>query len=157
MKIGESDKGVETDSWTNNIDVIQRRTHHLSGRHTPSSGRTNSRRRWSKRERRRQSPHRGQCPHSGLRIGSYWGRIGPDSACFRRSPVLARAGMQFESHLGHSIPPHQRGFCFNVCTLTLLGSLGRWPRALPGAAVACEVMWVAGSGSWLVGSRTARF
>jgi hypothetical protein len=43
----------------------------------------------------------GQCPHFRLRTGSYWGRIGPDSVCFRGSPVFARAGMRFESHLGH--------------------------------------------------------
>jgi hypothetical protein len=33
--------------------------------------------------------------------------------------VFAWAGMQFESHLGHSMTPRQRGFCFNVWTLTL--------------------------------------
>ena len=49
--------------------------------------------------------------------------LAPDSVVFADFPVFARAGMQFESHLGHSIPPRQRGFCFNVCTLTLLGSL----------------------------------
>ena len=37
----------------------------------------------------------------GLRIGSYVGRIGRDSACLREFPVFAGAGMQFESHLGH--------------------------------------------------------
>jgi hypothetical protein len=42
-----------------------------------------------------------QSTHFGLRIGSYWGRIGPDSGCFRGSPVFAGEGMQFESHLGH--------------------------------------------------------
>ena len=59
-----------------------------------------------------------QSTHFLPRIGSYWCRIGPDSACCRGSPVFARAGMQFESHLGHSIPPRQRGFCFDVCALT---------------------------------------
>ena len=29
------------------------------------------------------------------------GRIGPDSGCLRGSPVFARAGARFESHLGH--------------------------------------------------------
>jgi hypothetical protein len=42
------------------------------------------------------------CPHFGPRTGSYWGRTGPDSACFRGSPVFARVGIQFESHLGHA-------------------------------------------------------
>jgi hypothetical protein len=65
----------------------------------------------------------GQCPHFGSRIGPYIGRTGSDCRCFRGSPVFAGVGMQFESHLGHSIPPRQRGFCFNVFTLTLCGSL----------------------------------
>lgn len=43
-----------------------------------------------------------QCAHSGRRTGSYIGRIGPDSVRFRGSPVFTRAGMQFESHLGHA-------------------------------------------------------
>jgi hypothetical protein len=42
-----------------------------------------------------------QSTHFGLRIGSYWVRIAPDSVCFRSFPVFARSGMQFESHLGH--------------------------------------------------------
>jgi hypothetical protein len=63
-----------------------------------------------------------QCAHPGLRIGSYWWRIGPDSAGFRGSPALARAGTRFESHLGHGMTPRQRGFCFNVWTLSLRGS-----------------------------------
>jgi hypothetical protein len=37
--------------------------------------------------------------------------------------VFTRAGMQFESHLGHSMTPRQRGFLLYVWTLTLLGSL----------------------------------
>jgi hypothetical protein len=41
------------------------------------------------------------CAHLGPRTGPYVGRIGPDSAGFRGSPVSARSGMQFESHLGH--------------------------------------------------------
>jgi len=41
------------------------------------------------------------CPHFGLRTGSYRARIGPDSACLQGSPVFARAGTRFESHLGH--------------------------------------------------------
>jgi hypothetical protein len=63
----------------------------------------------------------GQCPHFWLRTRPYIGRFGPDSVCFRGSPMFARAGIQFESHLGHSMTPRQRGFCFNVWTLTLLG------------------------------------
>jgi hypothetical protein len=42
-----------------------------------------------------------QSTHFGLWIGSYWCRTGLDSLCFREFPVLARVGMQFESHLGH--------------------------------------------------------
>lgn len=49
----------------------------------------------------------GQCPHFGRRIGSYVGRIGPDSACFRGPPVFAGAGIPFESHLGHSVSAGQ--------------------------------------------------
>jgi len=41
------------------------------------------------------------CPHFGLRTGSNSPRIGPDSACLQGSPVFARAGTRFESHLGH--------------------------------------------------------
>ena len=37
----------------------------------------------------------------GFGSGRIWCRIGPDSACFRGSPVFAGEGMQFESHLGH--------------------------------------------------------
>jgi hypothetical protein len=73
--------------------------------------------------RRRANLGCGQCPHFGSRTGSYVGRFGPDSACFRGSPGFAGAGMQFESHLGHSMTPRQRGFCFNVWTLTFRGSL----------------------------------
>jgi hypothetical protein len=47
------------------------------------------------------------CAHFGLRIGSYVDRIGLDSAGFRGSPVLAGEGMQFESHLGHSVSAGQ--------------------------------------------------
>ncbi|RKR13722.1 hypothetical protein C8D78_3382 [Arthrobacter oryzae] len=42
-----------------------------------------------------------QSTHFGRRTPSYVGRIGPDSLCFRVSPVFAEEGMQFESHLGH--------------------------------------------------------
>lgn len=41
------------------------------------------------------------CAHFGRRIGSYWGRIGPDWRCFREFPLFARDGVRFESHLGH--------------------------------------------------------
>jgi hypothetical protein len=44
----------------------------------------------------------GQCPHFGLRIGSYRCRIGSDCVCLRGIPMIARARMQFESHLGHA-------------------------------------------------------
>lgn len=39
-------------------------------------------------DRKRRKLACGQCPHSGLRIGSYRGRIGPDSGCFRALPVM---------------------------------------------------------------------
>ena len=92
-----------------------------------------------------------QCAHFCCRTGSYWGWIGPDSACFSGSPAFTRAGMQFESHLGHALPLVRGVFAFNVLTLTLRGSLCLWPRSVPGTAVAYEVVWVAGSGPWLVG------
>ncbi len=52
----------------------------------------------------------GQCPHFWLRTGSYIGRTGSYSVCFREFPVFARAGMRFESHLGHSVSAGQRLF-----------------------------------------------
>jgi hypothetical protein len=42
-----------------------------------------------------------QCAHPGLRIGPYIGRTGSYWLCFREFPVFARAGVRFESHLGH--------------------------------------------------------
>ena len=54
------------------------------------------------------------CPHFGLRIGSNEARIGPDSACFRGSPLFAEPGMQFESHLGH-VFSLLRGFLASGC------------------------------------------
>ena len=57
---------------------------------------------------------------------SDWAVLPSDRAgflMFRGSPVLAGAGMQFESPLGQSMTPRQSGFCFNVWTLTLRGSL----------------------------------
>ena len=47
--------------------------------------------------------------------------------------------------------PSSEGFCFNVWTLTLRGFLRRCPRFVAGAAVACSLVWVAGSGPWPVG------
>jgi hypothetical protein len=97
----------------------------------------------------------GQCPHFGLRTRSCRGRIGPDCACFRGRPVFAGEGMQFESHLGHCMTPRQRGFCFNVWTLTplrvplmlsavcawrrggLFGCVGGGVRVLAGGPSAC--------------------
>ncbi len=55
---------------------------------------------------------RGHCPHFWLRTGSYIGRIGSDCGCFRGSAGFSRTGARFESHLGHSKSPRQRGFCF---------------------------------------------
>jgi hypothetical protein len=43
----------------------------------------------------------------GFGSGSYRGRIGPDSACFRGCPMIAREGMQFQSHLGQRVFPVQ--------------------------------------------------
>ena len=83
-----------------------------------------------------------QCAHYGLRIGSFINWTRSDWLCFRGGPVFAGEGMQFESHLGHSITPRQRGFCFDVCTLTRIrvpltlvaagAWLPRWPVRLCG-------------------------
>jgi hypothetical protein len=54
------------------------------------------------------------------------------------------------------ITPRQRGFCFNVWTLTLRGSLRRCPRFVCGAAVAGLIVCGAGAGSWPVGLPPAR-
>ena len=43
----------------------------------------------------------GQCPHFGSRTGSYWCRTGPNCGGFRGSGGYSRAGVRFESHLGH--------------------------------------------------------
>ena len=68
----------------------------------------------------------GQCPHFGSRTGPYWCRTGPDSVCFGGSPVFARAGTRFESHLGHSVSAGQGPFLvFFVCTLCTLPPLIR--------------------------------
>jgi hypothetical protein len=57
---------------------------------------------WSKMPRIQVKRRCAQCAHLSPRTGSYRGRIGPDSACFRDFPVFAGEGMQFESHLGHA-------------------------------------------------------
>jgi hypothetical protein len=60
--------------------------------------------------------------------------------------------MRFESHLGHSMTPRQRGFCFNVWTFVPSVGPSDTVRGLCLApAVAHLVVWVAGSGSWSVG------
>jgi hypothetical protein len=46
-----------------------------------------------------------------LRTGSYIGRIGSDFARLRDFPVIAGAGMQFESHLGHTVSAGRMVFC----------------------------------------------
>ena len=61
------------------------------------------------------------CTLIGVGLGSYMGLIGPDSACFRYFPVLAGAGTQFESHLGH-VFPLVRGVLLKT-SLILRGSL----------------------------------
>ena len=57
-----------------------------------------------------------QCAHFSLPIGSYIGRTGPDCLCFLDFPVFPRAGMRFESHLGHSVSAGQKRFLHLVCT-----------------------------------------
>ena len=64
-----------------------------------------------------------QCAHLGLRIRLYRRRTGPDWGGFRGRGGLAGVGTRFESHLGHNMTPLQRGFCINVWTLSLRGSL----------------------------------
>jgi hypothetical protein len=60
----------------------------------------------------------GQCPHIRLRTGPYRCRTGPDSLCFGGSPVFARAGTRFESHLGHSVSLF-RGLWASECAQTV--------------------------------------
>jgi hypothetical protein len=66
--------------------------------------------------------------------------------------VFSRPRRQFESHLGHSISPRQRRFCFDVCTKLAIASPDGLGRGLwPGCRGAYAGVWVAGSGTWLVG------
>jgi hypothetical protein len=77
----------------------------------------------------------------------YAGRTGPDSSCFREFPVFARAGIRFESHLGHSVSASQGLLGLWPCTNLLLWALRgpifvggcRCGRILPfvGVAVYC--------------------
>ena len=60
----------------------------------------------------------GQCPHFGSRTGPYRCRTGPDSVCFGGSPVFARAGTRFESHLGHVFSLF-RGLWASECAQTV--------------------------------------
>ena len=73
----------------------------------------------------------GRCPHFPCPTTSYSLPTIPVSACFRGFPVFSGAGMQFESHIGHSISPRQRGFCFNLYTpygrVPLTVVRGLWP------------------------------
>jgi hypothetical protein len=57
--------------------------------------------------------------------------------------MIAGEGMQFESYLGHSRSPRQRGFCFNVWTNHAVRSLWRWVRAL-----AWPPRWPVGVWGW---------
>ena len=50
------------------------------------------------------------CPHFPPRTQSYCCRTASDSGRFRDFPVFTRAGMRFESHLGHSVSAGQRLF-----------------------------------------------
>ena len=66
-----------------------------------------------------------RCPHFGSRTGPYRCRTGPDSVCFGGSPVFARAGTRFESHLGTCFPCSVAFWCFFVWTVsTLLPLIG---------------------------------
>ena len=78
------------------------------------------------------------CPHFASRTEPYMGRTGPDSGCFRGSPVFTGAGMQFESHLGHKRSPRHP-------------SDARFAGSGLAAAMAYSGVRVAGSGPWLVG------
>ncbi|MDR6507630.1 hypothetical protein J2805_003337 [Arthrobacter oryzae] len=78
---------------------------------------------------------RAHCAHSGLRTGPYVGRIRPESACFREFPVFGGAGVRFESHLGHGIPPRQRGFL-----LLSVDNCGHWPL-MCGAGLCLAARW----------------
>jgi hypothetical protein len=93
-----------------------------------------------------------QSTHFGLRIGSYRCRTGPDSACFRGSPVFAGEGMQFESHLGHSISLVRGDFAL-TCVQTLRWRASDANSAGFGLAAAgpMQVCGVVGSSPWLVG------
>jgi hypothetical protein len=95
------------------------------------------------------------CAHFRRRTWPYRGRIGPDSACFRGCPVFAGSGMQFESHLGHSGSPRQRGFCFNLCTKLVWRPSDAVPWLVPGAAVPMKLSAWPGSEPWRVGSPPA--
>jgi hypothetical protein len=60
--------------------------------------------------------------------------------------------MRFESHLGHSVLPRQRRFCFDVCTKLAVASSDGLGRGLwLAAAEPMQVCGVAGSSPWLVG------
>ena len=64
--------------------------------------------------------------------------------------------MQFESHLGHRIPPRQELFCFDVLTKLALGASDATGAGFGlAAAEPMQVCGVAGSVSWLVGAPPA--
>jgi hypothetical protein len=54
----------------------------------------------------------GVCTLSTLRVSDrvVYGSDRVGFRVFHGSPVFAGAGMQFESYLGHSVTPRQRGF-----------------------------------------------
>jgi hypothetical protein len=74
----------------------------------------------------------GQCLRIACRIGSYVGRIGPDSACFRGSPVFARGWNAVRVPPRARIPPRQRGFCFFPA---ISGLWEAWSARLPKASI----------------------
>ena len=99
-------KFVDSSSWPAGGSAVLTRGLLVSGlllivfeRNRALPGRPSELPGWGRRTRQKGCA---QCAHFGRRTGAYWGRIGPDSACFRGIPVFAGAGMQFESHLGHA-------------------------------------------------------
>ena len=83
----------------------------------------------------------GQCPHIRFRTGPYIGRIGSDSACFRGSLVFARAGVRFESHLGHVFSLF-RGLWASECGQMFTCGPLRGPFLLTGAVSLSFLLWL---------------
>ena len=75
-------------------------------------------------------------------FGSYVGRIGPDSACFRGSPVFAGEGMQFESHLGHVFSLFRGLWAAECVQISFYGPL-RGPFLLATGGGSFSLAWTA--------------